>query len=207
MRQIERELRLAFHCWLRAGESDSLSEKIIAELWHDFSLFSALSSVGSYELPQRRTVMKNTRLNSILSSGIIACALAIGSLASTQSASAQTTIAKVTIPFDFQMGSKTLPAGTYRVERESANLILLEGSGKASSFILMNAASRSKAPDHGIVSFDRTGDKYYLRRIWTAGNQTGLECPKSRAEKEALVATNNEAATTVELAFNSDPQK
>jgi hypothetical protein len=151
--------------------------------------------------------MKTTRLNSILSSSIIACALAIGSLASTQSASAQTTIAKVTIPFAFQMGSQILPAGTYRVERESSNLILLEGSGKASGFVLMNAASRSKAPDHGMLSFDRTGDKYYLRQIWTAGNQTGLECPASRAEKAALVATNQEAVSTVELAFNSEPQK
>jgi hypothetical protein len=151
--------------------------------------------------------MKSTRLNSILSSGIIACALAIGSLASTQSASAQTTIAKVTIPFAFQMTSQTLPAGTYRVERESGNLILLQGPGKASGFVLMHAASRSKAPDHGMLSFDRTGDKYYLRQIWTAGSQTGLECPKSHAEKAALVATNNEAANTVELAFNSEPQK
>ena len=63
--------------------------------------------------------MKNTRLNSILSSGFIACALVIGSLASTPSASAQTPIAQVTIPFDFQTTSQTLPAGTYRIVRES----------------------------------------------------------------------------------------
>jgi hypothetical protein len=151
--------------------------------------------------------MKNTRLNSILSSGFIACALAIGSLASTQSASAQTTIAKVTIPFDFQTSNQTLPAGTYRVERESGSLILLQGAGKSSGFVMMHAASRSKAPDHGILSFDRTGGKYYLRQIWTAGDATGLECPKSHAEKAALVATNNEAVTSVELAFNSEPQK
>jgi len=151
--------------------------------------------------------MKSTRLSSILSSGFIACALAIGSLASTQSASAQTTIAKVTIPFDFQTGRQTLPAGTYQVERESANLILLQGPGNASGFIVMHAASRTKAPDHGMLSFDRTGGKYYLRQIWTAGNQTGLECVKSHSESTALLATNNEAATTVELAFNSEPQK
>ncbi len=150
--------------------------------------------------------MKSTRFSSILSSGFIACALAIGSLASTQSASAQSTIAKVTIPFDFQTGKQSLPAGTYRVERESADLILLQGPGNASGFVIMHAASRSKAPDHGMLSFDRTGGKYYLRQIWTAGNPDGLECPKSRAEKAALVATNNEAATTVELAFNSAPQ-
>jgi hypothetical protein len=151
--------------------------------------------------------MKSTRLNSILSSGFIACALAIGSLASTQSASAQSTIAKVTIPFAFQTSNQTLPAGTYRVERESANLIRLEGPGTTSGFVIMHAASRSKAPDHGMLSFDRTGGTYYLRQIWTAGNPTGLECAKSHAEKAALVATNIEAASTVELAFNSEPQK
>jgi hypothetical protein len=151
--------------------------------------------------------MKNTRLNSIISSSFIACALAIGSLASTQSASAQTTIAKVTIPFAFQTNSQSLPAGTYRVERESANLIRLEGPSNTGGFVLMHAASRAKAPDHGMLSFDRTGGKYYLRQIWTAGNATGLECPKSHAEKAALVATNKEADTTVELAFNSATQK
>ena len=151
--------------------------------------------------------MKSTRLNSILSSGFIACALAIGSLASTQSASAQTTIAKVTIPFDFQTSNQTLPAGTYRIERESHNLIKLEGPGNTGGFMLMHDASRSKAPVQGMLSFDRTGDKYYLRQIWTAGNSTGLECAKSHAEKAALVAVNNEAATTVELAFNSVPLK
>jgi hypothetical protein len=153
--------------------------------------------------------MKNTRISSILSSGFIACALAIGSLASTQSASAQsqTTMVKVTIPFDFQTSSQTLPSGTYIVARESSDVILLEGPGKANGFVLMHAASRSKAPDHGLLSFDRAGDKYYLRQIWTAGSTTGLECSKSRSEKAALVATNNEAPTTVELAFNAAPQK
>ncbi len=151
--------------------------------------------------------MKNTRFTSILSSGVIACALAFGSLMSTQAASAQSTIAQVTIPFAFQTTSQSLPAGTYRVNRESPNLILLVGPGKASGFLVMNAASMNKAPDHGMLVFDRTGDKYYLRQIWTAGNSTGLECPKGHAEKAALLATNNEAATTVELAFNSAPQK
>ncbi len=148
--------------------------------------------------------MKNT-LHSILSSSFIACALAIGSLASTPSASAQSTIAKVTIPFAFQTGSQTLPAGTYRVGRES-NVILLQGSGKSSGFVMMHPASRAKAPDHGILSFDRSGDKYYLRQVWMAGNSNGLECPKSHAEKESIVATNKEVVTSVELAFNTVPQ-
>lgn len=151
--------------------------------------------------------MKNTQIRSIFSSGFIACALAIGSLVAAQSASAQTAIAKVTIPFDFQTGSHTLPAGTYRVERNSGDIIALSSPGHAGSFVMMHAASRAKAPDHGMLTFDRAGDKYYLRQIWTAGNSNGLECPKSRAEKEALVATNKETAASVELAFNAPPEK
>jgi hypothetical protein len=152
--------------------------------------------------------MKNTRFTSILGSSFIACGLAIGSLASTQSASAQTAIAKVTIPFAFQTGSQTLPAGTYLVESESPSLILLQGPGKASGFVLMHSAEKTNAPDHGSLVFDRTGDKYYLRQIWSAGNPNGLECPKSRSEKEAAqLASNQEPVTRVELAFNSAPQK
>jgi hypothetical protein len=153
--------------------------------------------------------MKSTRFTSILGSSFIAGVLAIGSLASTQTASAQTAIAKVTIPFAFQTDSQTLPAGTYLVESESPNLILLQGPGQTGGFVLMHSASRINAPDHGSLVFDHAGDKYYLRQIWTADNPNGLESPKSRAEKAAaaLVASNPEPVTRVELAFNSAPQK
>jgi len=153
--------------------------------------------------------MKNTRLNSILSSSLIACALTIGSLASTPSALAQggTALAQVNIPFAFQMANETLPAGTYRIDLESSHVVLLRGPDKASGFLVMNTANKVHPADHGSIVFDRYGDKYYLRQIWTKGETNGLECPKSRAEKNAVVAQNKEAATSVELAFNAAPLK
>jgi hypothetical protein len=153
--------------------------------------------------------MKNIRLTSILSSSVIACALAIGSLASAPSASAQssTTVAVVNIPFDFQTGRQTLPAGTYRIDHLSGNLVRLAGPDHAGGFVMTHDAIKTHPPDHGTIVFDRYGDKYFLRQIWTAGKSTGLECPKSRAEKAALVAQNEQAVTSVELAFNSVPQK
>lgn len=151
--------------------------------------------------------MKNTRLTSILGSSLIACALTIGSLASTESASAQsgTALADVNIPFAFQTPMQTLPAGTYRIDRESGVLILLKGSDK-SGFVEMHGATKSRAADHGYLVFDRYGDKYFLRQIWTAGSSDGLECPKSRAEKESLQAKNKQAPSSIELAFNAVPQ-
>jgi hypothetical protein len=149
--------------------------------------------------------MKNTRLNSILHSSLIACALTIGSFASTQSAVAQssTDMAEVNIPFAFQATNHTLPAGQYRVVRESDYLILLRGPAKAAAFVSMNGTSSAHAPKQGKLVFDHNGDKYYLRQIWTAGSTTGLECPKSRAEKESLQAQNKQAPETTELAFNT----
>ena len=152
--------------------------------------------------------MKNTRLTSILNSSLIACALIIGSLASTQYASAQskTALAEVKIPFAFQARAQTMPAGTYQIDRESGYLVLLRGPNHATEFVMMHGASKSRAADHGSIVFDRYGDKYFLRQIWTAGETDGLECQKSHAEKETLQAKNRQAPDAVELAFNSIPQ-
>ena len=153
--------------------------------------------------------MKNTRLTSILSSSLIAGALTIGSLVSPQFSSAQspTPVAEVDIPFDFQTPTQNLPAGHYHVDLESNHLILLRGNGSAVGLAVTYDVIDKRTPTRGTMVFARYGDKYYLRQIWTAGNPTGLECAKSRAEKAALVATNNEAASTVELAFNTAPLK
>jgi hypothetical protein len=152
--------------------------------------------------------MKNTRLNSILGSSLIACALTFGTLASTSSASAQTStnVAVVDIPFAFQTATQqTLPAGTYRINRESGQLILLRGTAK-SGFVQVHEAVKLHAPNHGYLVFDRYGDKYFLRQIWTAGETIGLESPKSRAEKETMQAKNMQSPSSIELAFNSAPQ-
>jgi hypothetical protein len=151
--------------------------------------------------------MKNTQLTSILGSSVIACALTIGSLASTQPASAQsgTPLAEANIPFAFQTPMQTLPAGKYRIDRESGHLILLKGPAQA-GFVEMHNARKSNAANHGYLVFDRYGDKYFLRQIWTAGDTDGLECPKSRAEKESLQAKNKQAPGSIELAFNPVPQ-
>src|SRR5580704_5709852 len=122
--------------------------------------------------------MKNTRFTSMLSSSLIACALTIGSLASTQSALAQsgeTPLGKVNIPFAFQTATKTMPAGTYRIALESNHTVVLLSSGRGGTFVMMNPAIRSHAAQQGTMVFDHYGNKYYLRQIWTARSTDGLE--------------------------------
>ena len=151
--------------------------------------------------------MKNTRLTSILGSSLIACALSLGSLVATQSASAQSTaVAEVNIPCAFHTPTQTLPAGAYRVDRTGNLLILTSTDSKAAGFVLTHSAIKTQAPNHGYVVFERYGDTYYLEQIWTAGENTGIECPKGRAEKESMMAKNSTTApSSVELALNAIP--
>ena len=152
--------------------------------------------------------MKNTRLTSILGSSLIAFALSIGSLVATQSASAQTSsVAEVNIPFAFHTPTQTLPAGTYRVDRNGMVLSLKSNDSKG-GFVLTHDVIKNKAPNHSYVVFERYGDTYYLEQIWTAGQNNGIECPKGRAEKESMLAKNmTTAPSTVELALNAIPTR
>lgn len=153
--------------------------------------------------------MKNTRLTSILGSSLIACALSIGSLVATHSASAQTTsVAEVNIPFAFHTPTQALPAGTYRVDRSGQLLILKSSEPKGAGFVLTHEVTKNKPPNHGYVVFERYGDTYYLEQIWTAGENTGIECSKGRAEKESMLAKNTATApSTIELALNTVPAR
>jgi hypothetical protein len=176
---------------------------------------SALTSEGGYKHRSSKgdRVMNNSRLNSILGSSLIACALSLGTLVSTQTAAAQSTntVAEANIPFAFQAGSQQMPAGQYRIVRESSSLVLLSGPSHADDFILMHEATSLQVPSKGKIVFHRYGDKYFLSQIWTVGNPEGLESSKTRAEKDAMketrLAKNDSAPSLVEVAVNAAPQR
>src|SRR6202035_5329899 len=169
----------------------------------------ALESEGGCEdcLP-KETVMKNL-ITSTLRSSILACAFAVGVLASTPSATAQNSYAKVKadIPFAFQVGSQHMPAGTYDINVLAGPQVLLRGPGNTGGVLLMDTTEFLQVPSKGKIVFDRYGNKYFLHQIWTEGNRQGRECVKSRAEKEILLSQSNQAPTLVEIALNSVPQR
>jgi hypothetical protein len=153
--------------------------------------------------------MKLTNFNTVVTSSLLSCAIAIGALALAPAATAQSnsTIARVDIPFAFQAGSQRMPAGTYHVSEISDHTLQLRGPGKnATSFVMVHSVQVLNAPSKGSMVFDRYGSRYYLHQVWTAGDTLGVECPKSRAEKEILQAENNQPATLVQLALVNEPR-
>ena len=150
--------------------------------------------------------MKSLRISSILGSSLLASALAIGMVASAPTAHAQTTpVAKADIPFDFVAGQRVMPAGTYEITHSDNLLELRATDQKAAEFLSVHAAYTVHTPSGSSLVFDRRGDKYFLRQIWTAGNHDGYECPKTRIEKdvEKIVAQNKQDASPVVIALNT----
>jgi len=104
------------------------------------------------------------------------------------SAIAQTVHVRANIPFNFAVGNKTLPAGTYDVgtidHRDGKILLLQARDGNASMMVGSNAAENLKPADKTKLVFNQYGNRYFLSQIWVAGETRGHQLPKTSREKE-----------------------
>ena len=118
---------------------------------------------------------------------------------------AQQPVLAVNIPFAFQAGNQTLPAGEYRVETVltgSGNLQRLrQVNGDASMIVSTMSVEPKKGKVDPELVFNRYGQKYFLAQIWTGGPQ-GHQLFKSNREKE--IARGEESAEIALLLHPTD---
>jgi hypothetical protein len=104
------------------------------------------------------------------------------------SAIAQTMHLRANVPFNFTVGSKTLPAGAYEIQNISssgANTLLLQArEGNASMIVGSNAAETLKGANKTKLVFNQYGTQYFLAEIWVEGATRGCQLPKTSREKE-----------------------
>lgn len=112
-----------------------------------------------------------TRLSFVLAAGVAATLALAGSTASAADLRAD-------IPFSFQMGGKTLPAGTYQVSTSQAVLGVRGYEGGV--FVMTNRLEANgyletvwQAPT---LVFEKSGSSYVLIEVWT-GNRNGRKLP------------------------------
>jgi hypothetical protein len=92
------------------------------------------------------------------------------------------------IPFSFIVGSKTFPAGEYRVTRlnlqsDKAALAIKSADGRLSKIVLTIPVQAAETSEKAKLIFNRYGDQYFLAQVWTPADNTGLELLKSRSER------------------------
>jgi hypothetical protein len=134
-------------------------------------------------------------------STLILCALAVGAIASTTSAVAQTEIATVNVPFAFHIDRQEMPAGVYSIDHVSSTLFLLRGPSRSAT-VLTHPTAVKKVSAEGNVVFHRIGGSYFLGGLWSPGDDHGMECFQGPAEKQMLQESKKHVPDLTTLALN-----
>jgi hypothetical protein len=114
---------------------------------------------------------------------------------------------RVSIPFDFSVRGRTLPAGEYDIVRinDGPSGLLLRNLYNKHDHIVFETepVEANRIPRRSMLVFNRYGDSYFLSKVMTAGEQTGRELEPSHAERtlRSEWAKNQEKPATVTVAM------
>jgi hypothetical protein len=107
-----------------------------------------------------------------------------------QTSSVQKVIAN--IPFAFNVGKTTLPAGKYTIivlnptsDRKTLQIRSLNGR---SSAIVLTMASNGSLSDSAKLVFERYDDRYYFAQAQMAGDATSLAAVRTKQHNDKQVA-------------------
>ncbi|HZJ47163.1 MAG TPA: hypothetical protein VFD63_25520 [Pyrinomonadaceae bacterium] len=90
------------------------------------------------------------------------------------------------IPFQFQVGNTTLPAGEYNVAATTSTgetLRISSRSDDASIFRLSSPLVQNGPISKGKLVFHQYGNEYFLAEVWSAGFTNGRKLAKSGRER------------------------
>jgi len=125
----------------------------------------------------------------------------LGLLLVASAAQAQTNAVKADIPFDFVVANQRMPAGEYVVSSPSFGspaILIRSDDGKATAVTIANPRVSANPSDKTKLVFRHLAGQYFLSQIWTEGNSSGLELPKSKTELH--LAKNSDKSGEVVLA-------
>jgi hypothetical protein len=114
---------------------------------------------------------------------------------------AQSNGVRATVPFDFTVGNKLLPSGTYTIKQDPTNnhLIVIRSHDKPIAALSLVNQDGNKSPNGGKLLFHRYGGQYFLSEILCDRADLNVEIPRSKAEKRAQLqqATLTSSSQTV----------
>lgn len=95
---------------------------------------------------------------------------------------------EVNIPFQFHAGNAKLPAGNYRIHvLDDSDLTVMEiisMDGSTSALFQVQQAEANTDPAKSELIFNKYGNRYFLAKLFDAGNRDGSEVVKSTYEKK-----------------------
>jgi hypothetical protein len=121
----------------------------------------------------------------IVMKNIAAIALLVATTFAAVSAPAQDHQVKATVPFNFTVGDRTLPSGTYMISSNmtSPDLVAIRNWAKKTGALSLGQPNQSNPRHDNLLVFHKYGNKYYLSGIRSEGNSMNILFPTSNAEK------------------------
>jgi len=85
-------------------------------------------------------------------------------------------ILKVDVPFEFSVGKKLLPAGSYQVVRTAPYILALRGSDNKFLASIATSPVVARNPRYTpVLRFDLDGDRHVLSQVWPGAGASGYE--------------------------------
>jgi hypothetical protein len=103
----------------------------------------------------------------------------------------------IKVPFEFVVGGKTLPAGTYKVSSLSLDkfsTLLLTSRDNGTSVFMLPLEGESASAEKPNVSFQRVGDQRFLSTIQTTSNVYYIPVSHSAIMEAAAKSRDNVSA-------------
>ena len=116
------------------------------------------------------------------------------------------TAVRASIPFDFSVRGKILPAGVYEIRRINdapEGLVISSLNNRHERTIFeTEPVGTNRTPSRGEIIFHRYGDSYFLSEIFAGDGEMGRELRPSRRERNLRneMASNQTEPETVSLA-------
>ena len=115
---------------------------------------------------------------------ILATPMFLVMLAVTFAFAGSSTRIETEMPFDFTVGSKTLPAGTYTVTEEMRGVLRIRSLDHRTSVAVFGRTIQGKSRQgSAVLVVNRYGDRHFLTEAWL-GLAGGYDLEKSREERE-----------------------
>jgi len=114
--------------------------------------------------------------------------LALSTLGAAARAVAQEPAVQATVPFEFTVGGKLLPADTYTITSSESGVIMIRAADDHFWAITTASHSNQESARGSELVFDKYGDKYFLHEVMcpkVAG--LNVDVPKSKLEKRVQI--------------------
>ncbi len=122
-------------------------------------------------------------MNYLIQRTMTSLVLAVVCFAGTAYAQTTPRVVKAHIPFEFNVGDKTFPAGDYSVAQPLQNVLALrDARGRTIASVLSHEVESSTGPRDTQLRFNLSDGQHILAEVWQAdGSSTGQQLVQSKS--------------------------